>query len=94
MAARNNLMQSRDGAWQEAEGSAQIESVAGMAKVVDTTDATVYYKGWADVGVATSAASWRIQRISISGGVYSFDFADGDAEFDNVWDNRASLSYS
>ena len=94
MANRNNLTQSRNGAWVEAQGSAQVEQVAGMAREVDLSDSSTWYKGWADVGTATSAASWRIQRITISSGTYSFDWADGDAEFDNVWDNRASLSYS
>lgn len=54
--------------------------------------ATYTYVGKAVAGTASSAASWQIQRYTAdySQGI----FADGDSNFDNVWDNRATLSYS
>lgn len=66
-----------------------------MAQQTDDTGTTTY-RGWASPGTATSAASWRITRIVSSGtpADYSITFADGNRNFDNVWDNRASLSYS
>lgn len=64
---------------------------------VDKASDTVTYIGWAAPGTATSAASWRVKRItesSLGSGDYEMVFADGDSDFDNVWDNRASLSYA
>ncbi len=61
---------------------------------VDEPSASLTYIGKALNGKATSAAAWQIQRISVSGTVTTIDNADGDRLFDNVWDNRASLSYS
>ena len=61
---------------------------------IDEASSTITYAGYAAVGTATSAASWRIKRISISGTVTSITFADGDANYNNIWDNRAALSYS
>lgn len=70
-----------------------------MAMQVD--DATVgvgtTYQGWAAPGALTSAASWRIRRIVDTGAAdtdTSITFADGNRNFDNIWDNRAALSYS
>lgn len=53
------------------------------------------YRGNALPGTATSAASWRCEEITIAvDGDVSILFADGNDNYDNIWDNRASLSYS
>lgn len=53
------------------------------------------YRGNAIPGTATSAASWRIEEITIAvDGDVSILFADGNDSFDNIWNNRAGLSYS
>lgn len=70
------------------------EDVLPFATELDDVGGGVTYVGSADPGTATSAASWRIKRITETGADISIEFADGDAFFDNVWDNRASLSYS
>lgn len=54
----------------------------------------ITYIGKAQIGSATSSAEWQIQRITESGSSTSIDWANGADEFDQVWDNRASLSYS
>lgn len=67
------------------------------AQRVDKASTTVTYLGWAEPGTATSAAEWRVKRITESSegsGDYAMEFADGDSDFDNVWDDRASLSYA
>ncbi len=61
---------------------------------IDEASSTITYIGKATIGSATSSAVWQIQKISVSGNVTSFEFADGDDNFDNIFDNRASLSYS
>ena len=56
---------------------------------------TTIYKGWAEAGTATSAASWRIQQtISLANGNVTKLFAGGDLKFNKIYDDRASLSYS
>ena len=59
----------------------------------DTTTASVTYVGKAAIGTATSAASWQVQKIDETTGLV-ITWADGDADFNNIWDNRASLTYS
>lgn len=65
----------------------------------DTIDPTVFpevtYRGDATPGTATSAAAWRVQRLTLqSDGDVEVLFADGNDSYDNIWDNRLSLSYS
>jgi hypothetical protein len=63
------------------------------AKRIDDTTENVIYVGTADIGSTTSSAVWKIKKIDSSSG-YVITWADGNADYDNVWDNRASLSYS
>jgi len=55
---------------------------------------SVIYLGMAPISSLSSAAIWAIKRLSISGGAITIEWADGNDLNDNVWDNRASLSYS
>lgn len=67
------------------------------ATIIDTTTtANTIYFGFVAIGSvgSTSSAIWRILRMVDSSGVLTFAFADGDTNFDNIWNNRASLSYS
>lgn len=64
------------------------------AMKVDEVDSTTTYIGVAPLGSATSAASWQIRKIAVSGTVTTFTWADGDEEYDNVWDDRATLTYA
>lgn len=52
----------------------------------------VDYVGEASIGSATSAAAWRIKKVDNTSGIV-LQWA-GTGVFDQVWDNRASLSYS
>lgn len=59
----------------------------------DTTTANVIYVGKAPVGSSTAGSVWQIHKIdNTSGSIITW--ADGDSNFDNVWNNRASLTYS
>jgi hypothetical protein len=57
------------------------------------TAGDIDYVGEAAVGTVTSAALWRIKRVDNTSGVIIL-WADGNASFDNIWNNYASLSYS
>lgn len=74
--------------------SASGAPIADLQVLLDEASSTVLYVGQAVLGSATSAAFWRMRRITTSGTVTTVAYADGNANFDNVWDNRASLSYS
>ena len=53
------------------------------------------YLGMADPGTSTSAAKWRIQQFTYdaNNNVTSITCANGSDNFDQVWANRASLTY-
>jgi hypothetical protein len=53
----------------------------------------VYYVGQAPVGSLTSEAVWRIRRITESLNGTSIDWAEGSADFVNVWDDRLDFTY-
>lgn len=61
---------------------------------IDPASSTVTYYGYATVGSSEAAAVWQIKKKSVSGSITSYTFADGDELYDNVWANRAGLSYS
>lgn len=53
------------------------------------------YIGKALTSMLTSQAVWQIMNLSYTGSnLTQIMWADGDQKFDNIWDNRASLSYS
>lgn len=54
------------------------------------------YIGIAKPGTASSAAAWQIRKITYSGTgrVTDVQWAGGSDLFNQVWDDRASLSYS
>jgi hypothetical protein len=58
----------------------------------DVTTGGVVYVGYADPGTPTSAAGWRIKKIQTSNYPIT-TWADGNTNFDNVYDNRVSLTY-
>jgi len=61
----------------------------------ETATGSITYEGWADPGSLTSAAVWRVSRIVESGHPeFVRTWADGDNLFNNIWDDRATLSYS
>lgn len=71
-----------------------VDTASPIYKVsLDEASATITYVGEADPGTAASASAWRIKRLDSTSGLL-ITWADGDSNFDKVWDNRASYSYS
>ena len=63
--------------------------------IVDEASDTVTYVGKAVAGSSTSQAVWNISKFTVSGNtITTKTSADGDFNYDNIWDNRASLNYS
>jgi uncharacterized membrane protein len=53
------------------------------------------YHGFASPGTATSAAAWSIVKYTYTGTqITDKKWAGGSTAFSQIWDNRASLSYS
>ena len=61
----------------------------------DADPPTLAYLGKAYPGAAASGAVWQVQKLTFGAdGDVTVEWADGNAAFDNIWDDRASLSYS
>jgi hypothetical protein len=68
---------------------------AGMpttTRLDDTTTTDTTYIGKASIGSNTSEEAWQIAKLDTSSGLVK-TWADGDALFNNIWDDRASLTY-
>lgn len=64
------------------------------AKRLDVVNDNLIYQGEATPGVINSVAGWRIKKMIIGeDGDVDTLWADGNANFDNVWNDRASLTY-
>lgn len=63
---------------------------------VDFVGEDLIYRGWANPGSATSAPTWRIRRTRFIGSDDDVihDWAGGNADFNKIWDDRATYSYS
>lgn len=61
---------------------------------VDEVSSTLTYVGDAAIGVSESSAAWRIKRLQTTGSVLKIMWADGNEFYDNVWADRASLTYT
>jgi len=62
---------------------------------VDEVSSSLSYVGVAEPGSATASAVWRIYKIASTAGVSPIiTWADGNVNLDNIWDNRAALTYS
>ncbi len=69
------------------------ESFEAYTTVNDMPDSTTVYVGKALIGSATSGALWRVKKVIITGSSRASTWADGNSNYDNIWDNRISLSY-
>jgi hypothetical protein len=62
-------------------------------RIDDASTVNVTYFGFATVGVSPASASWKIYKIDESTGFIK-QYADGDALYNNIWNNRTSLIYT
>jgi len=59
---------------------------------VDKVSSTLTYYGQSTYGAETDEAKWFISRISKSGTITSVDLASDT--FDQIWDDRLTLTYN
>ncbi len=62
-------------------------------RIDDVSELDTTYIGKADIGSSTSASVWQIHKVDETSGNI-FLWADGNDNFDNIWDNRTSLTYN
>lgn len=63
------------------------------SKRMDQVGDDVIYKGEAAPGSSEADAAWRICKVSFLGNDLVEEWANGTADFVNVWSARQSLSY-
>ena len=86
----------------KSSSSFSVVGTTGSTPTTDTSEATrlddvgggVTYVGKAVAGTLTSVASWKIEKIVQTGADIAITWADGNTNYDNIWDDRLSLSYS
>ncbi len=97
--ATDLLLQGRNVKQLAGEGSAWIQSMGVYKKLIELRtvgNVITIYKGWADYGTALDVASWRVVKLVIDQ-TTELDISEtiaGTGDFDQVWDNRASLTYT
>ena len=68
-------------------------SISDKLLQVDSVGTTTYL-GYADAGSLVSGSVWAIKRIVEVAGDVSITWADGNNSFDNIWDDRLTLTYA
>jgi hypothetical protein len=58
--------------------------------IVDQASSTIIYLGEGLFGALPSEAKWKIKKIDLSSGVR---ITSASENFDQVWNNRAALTY-
>jgi hypothetical protein len=81
-----------DGTWDTPPGTGG-EALPYAVRFDDDVSG-VAYLGEADPGSTEASAVWRIKKITTTGIDISTAWADGNSNFDNVWNDHLTLSYS
>lgn len=71
-----------------------LESFTLYSQLIDEVDANTTYQCVAEPRCLTSEAKWRIRKIFKVATVTTITWADGNTEFDNIADDRLTLTYS
>ena len=91
-----DALESTDEDLDERVEALELEELATYAVRIDEVGSIIYV-GNAAPGALESGAVWRIQRITFTTAGEAdadIEWADGNSAFDNIWDDRATLSYS
>lgn len=60
---------------------------------LDQVSDTLFYVGKALIGKVDSDANWLIVRYTQTGAILKSEYANGVETFNQVWNNRATLTY-
>lgn len=62
--------------------------------LLDEVDATTTYVWNAEIWSDEASAVWVIRKLTTAGSAFSVTFAEWSPNFDKVWNDRATYSYS
>ncbi len=79
-------------------GAVVATTVAVQKKIIDEAGGGVTYIGESSHGAALADPKWRIQRITEAAPITTIEWAQDAtslryADFDQIWDGRAALTY-
>jgi hypothetical protein len=60
---------------------------------LDQVSDTLFYVGKALIGKVDADANWLIVRYTQTGSILKSEYANGSEAFDQVWNDRATLTY-
>lgn len=60
---------------------------------LDEVSDTLFYVGKALIGSIDSNSTWQIVRYTTTGSILKSEYSNGSEAFDQVWNNRATLTY-
>jgi len=67
---------------------------------IDYVSSVLQYHGFAKPGTATSSALWKVAKVTLNASgditqmIWAGTAAIGYGQYNQVWDNRASLTYA
>lgn len=64
-----------------------------LAVRLDEVSDTLFYVGKAEIGKVDSDANWLIVRYTTTGSILKAEYANGSESFNQVWNDRATLTY-
>lgn len=62
--------------------------------MIEVSGGVTYYGYCKRLGVGFDKPEWQIIRVTVSAGVTTPEYANGDTKFNKKWSDRTSLSYS
>jgi len=72
----------------------QIISDLSFTNKIDDVSSSVAYYGAALPGTLVTAAEWRIMKKTVVTTVTTYAWANGSSDFNCIWNNRATYTYS
>jgi hypothetical protein len=94
MAISREIRDLEQGKFADVDSKPAVRVTSGEeAQVMDLVSDTVFYFGYAAIGTVTTAAKWKITKLTIAGTLISVTYADGNDSYDNIWEDRLGLTY-
>ncbi|MFW6219805.1 MAG: hypothetical protein ACOC33_03115 [bacterium] len=60
---------------------------------IDEPNENLIYLGFSELDADPSKPVWKIKRIQVVGTETRITYADGNRLYDNIWNDRTSLTY-
>jgi hypothetical protein len=64
------------------------------APIVDEVSNVLSYVGYAPLGTKVTEAKWKVLRVSKTGNVTTTEYAGGLMLYNQIWNDRATLTYT